>query len=189
MMEASHDSSAAAVRPKSVLELPESSYGQYYASLIHQQNMLQDAIRTSAYHDGIIHNASDFVDKVVLDVGTGSGILAWFAVKAGARKVYAVEASDVADRALTLMQATGLSDRIIIVKGKVEHLRLPDDEKVDIIISEPMGFMLIHERMLESYMIARAMFLKPGGLCFPTSGTLHVAPFTDGGKLCASECG
>lgn len=55
---------------------------------------------------------------VVLDVGTGSGILAYFAVKAGARKVYAVEASDVADRAKILMQAAGLSDRIIVIKCK-----------------------------------------------------------------------
>ena len=146
-------------KPKSVLELPESSYGempralaaqcgrcrlgyarpltlpgQYYASLIHQQNMLQDTVRTAAYHDAIVQNAVDFHDKVVLDVGTGSGILAYFAIKAGARKVYAVEASDVADRAKLLMQAAGLSDRVIVFKCKVEHLVL--EEKVDIIISE-----------------------------------------------------
>ena len=66
-----------------------------------------------------MNNTVDFYDKVVLDVGTGSGILAFFAVKAGARKVYAVEASDVADRARLLMQAAGLSDRIIVMKCKV----------------------------------------------------------------------
>lgn len=60
---------SAEAAPKSVLELPESSYGQYYASLIHQQNMLQDAVRTAAYHDAIVFNASDFLDKVVLDGG------------------------------------------------------------------------------------------------------------------------
>ena len=81
--------------------------------------VLQDAVRTTAYHDAIVSNAVDFYDKVVLDVGTGSGILAYFAVKAGARKVYAVEASDVADRAKILMQATGLSDRIVVIKCKV----------------------------------------------------------------------
>ncbi len=39
--------------------------------------------------------------------------------------------------------------------------------------------MLIHERMLESYIVARKRFLKPGGLMFPTTGTLHASPFTD----------
>lgn len=62
--------------------------------------------------------------------GTGSGILAYFAIKAGARKVYAVEASNVADRARTLIAANGLSDRIIVLKSKVEELTLPGDEKV-----------------------------------------------------------
>lgn len=77
------------------------------------------------------------------------------------------------------MEANGLSDKVIVLKQKVEEVVLPGDEKVDIIISEPMGFMLIHERMLESYMIARQMFLKPGGKMFPTTGTIFAAPFTD----------
>ena len=52
-------------------------------------------------------------------------------------------------------------------------------EKVDIIISEPMGFVLVHERMLESYVAARDRFLKPGGIMMPTTGTIYVAPFSD----------
>ncbi|CAM9570824.1 unnamed protein product, partial [Laminaria digitata] len=72
-------------------------FDQYYAQLTHQQNMLQDSVRVSAYQRAIIENAADFKGKVVLDVGTGSGILAFFAAQAGARKVYAVEASDVGE--------------------------------------------------------------------------------------------
>jgi precorrin-6B methylase 2 len=146
---------------------------------VHQQNMMQDTVRTGAYQAAILSNASDFEGKVVMDVGTGSGILAYFAVKAGARKVYAIEASNVADRAARLLAANGLSDRITVIKSKVEEVVLPEGEKVDVIISEPMGFMLIHERMLESYIIARQMFLKPGGRMFPTTGTIFAAPFTD----------
>ena len=73
--------------------------------LVHQQNMLQDAVRTGTYHDAIINNPFDFKDKVVMDVGTGSGILAFFAANAGARKVYAVEASGMAEhvRRLSLL--------------------------------------------------------------------------------------
>ena len=54
-------------------------------------------------------------------------------------------------------------------------------EKVDVIISEPMGFFLVHERMLESYITARDRFLKPDGLMFPTTGTMFLSVFSDSG--------
>ena len=47
------------------------------------------------------------------------------------------------------------------------------------IVSEPLGFLLVHERMLESFVTARERFLKPGGLMMPSRGTIHFAPFTD----------
>ena len=147
--------------------------------------MLQDLVRTGAYHSAITANASDFRGKVVVDVGTGSGVLAYFAVRAGARHVYALEASDVAQRARKLLQANGLGDRITVLQAKVEEAELP--EPADVILSEPMGFMLIHERMLESYIIARQRFLRPGGLMFPSTGTIHVAPFSDP-ALHAEQC-
>lgn len=50
---------------------------------------------------------------------------------------------------------------------------------MDIIISEPLGFLLVHERMLESFVVARDRFLKPGGLMFPSSGNIIFGPITD----------
>lgn len=70
-----------------------SQYFQFYGYLSQQQNMMQDYIRTSTYQKAIISNPVDFRDKVVLDVGAGSGILSFFAAQSGARKIYAVEAS------------------------------------------------------------------------------------------------
>lgn len=61
--------------------------------------MLQDYIRTSTYQKAVLINTVDFQDKVVLDVGAGSGILSFFSVQAGAKKVYAVEASSMAQHA------------------------------------------------------------------------------------------
>lgn len=61
--------------------------------------MLQDYIRTSTYQKAVLINTVDFQDKVVLDVGAGSGILSFFSVQAGAKKVYAVEASSMASHA------------------------------------------------------------------------------------------
>ncbi|KAK6300809.1 hypothetical protein J4Q44_G00289070 [Coregonus suidteri] len=69
-----------------------------------------------------------------------------------------------------------MGDRVVVIAGKVEEISLP--EQVDIIISEPMGYMLFNERMLESYLHAKK-FLKPNGNMFPTLGDVHLAPFTD----------
>jgi len=162
---------------KTKADAAQSSFFRYYGQLVHQQNMLQDSVRTSTYRDAIMSNAVNFKGKVVLDVGTGSGILAFFAAQAGARRVYAVEASCVAKHARTLVEKNGFSDIITVLEGKVEEVEI--NEKVDVIISEPMGFLLVHERMLESYVAARDRFLKPGGLMFPTCGTMYMAPFTD----------
>lgn len=151
-------------------------YFQFYGCLSQQQNMLQDYLRTATYQKAILLNDVDFRDKVVLDVGCGTGILSFFAVQAGAKKVYAVEASSVAKYAEILVKSNNLSNKITVLSGKIEEVCLP--ENVDVIISQPMGYMLLNERMLESYLHAKN-WLKPKGMMFPTQGDIHLAPFTD----------
>ena len=56
-------------------------YFHYYGQLQHQQNMLQDYIRTGSYYEAIMENKVDFDGKVVMDVGAGSGILSLFAAQ------------------------------------------------------------------------------------------------------------
>jgi len=156
----------------------EEAYFGYYGQLQHQQNMLEDTVRTLAYQQAVFESRAAFDGKVVLDVGAGSGILSFFAAQAGARKVYAVEASAVARNARKLVEANGFENIIEVIEGKIEELALP--EPVDIIISEPMGVFLLHERMIESFMLARDKFAKPQALMFPSVGEMFLAPFTDG---------
>lgn len=134
-------------------------YFQFYGYLSQQQNMMQDYVRTSTYQRAILGNSVDFKDKIILDVGAGSGILSFFAVQAGAKKVYAVEASNMAYHAELLISANNLSNKIIVVAGKIEEIEIP--ELVDCIVSEPMGYMLYNERMLETYLHAKK-WLVPG---------------------------
>ncbi|XP_062560037.1 histone-arginine methyltransferase CARMER isoform X2 [Armigeres subalbatus] len=105
-----------------------------------------------------------------------TGILSFFAVQAGAAKVYAVEASNMAQYAQQLVHSNNLEGKITVIAGKIEEIELP--EMVDVIISEPMGYMLYNERMLETYLHGKK-WLRPEGKMFPSRGDLHVAPFTD----------
>ena len=95
--------------------------------------------------------------KVVLDVGTGSGVLAIWAAMAGARKVYAVEATSMAQHARRLVEQNGQQEVVTVLEGYMEKLELP--EKVDLIISEWMGYFLFREAMLDSVLAAKDKFL------------------------------
>ncbi|KAF1792997.1 S-adenosyl-L-methionine-dependent methyltransferase [Phytophthora cactorum] len=176
---ATEEPDAAKIRDESDDKDEANPFSQYYGMLLHQQNMLQDHVRTGTYERAMLSNPTDFRDKVVLDVGTGSGILAFFAIKAGARKVYAVELSNMAECARELVAANGLSDRITVIKGKMEEVQLP--EQVDVVVSEPMGFFLVHERMLETFVTAGKKWRRPAPSfkMFPSIGTMFMSPFSD----------
>lgn len=76
------------------------------------ENMLQDRVRTHAYRDFVYQNKHIFEDKVVLDVGCGTGILSMFCARAGAKKVIAVDNSDIINKAREIIFKNGL-DQII----------------------------------------------------------------------------
>ncbi|CAJ1891883.1 unnamed protein product [Cylindrotheca closterium] len=164
-----------------------------YAQLYHQKQMLADHNRMAAYHSAILGNSEVFKDKVVMDIGTGSGILACWAAQAGARKVYAIEYTDMAKHARQVMAANGVDNIVTVIQGAVEDITLPIEEDglesddpehpervVDIFISEWMGYFLLRESMLDSLLRARDKFLKPAtGLMFPSHCTMYVAPVQD----------
>jgi protein arginine N-methyltransferase 1 len=154
--------------------------GYYFDSYSHlgiHEEMLRDEVRTEAYRRAIVDNPHLFKDKVVLDVGCGTGILSMFAAKAGAKAVIGVDMSDMVDLAKDVVRTNGLDGVVTLVKGKMEDIRaLPHGiEKVDIIISEWMGYFLLYEGMLDSVLYARDRWLAPGGILLPDRATMRLA--------------
>jgi protein arginine N-methyltransferase 3 len=130
--------------------------------------MIQDKVRTATYANFILTAPDLFRDAIVLDVGCGTGILSLFAARAGAQRVIAVDASQIAKTAEKIVKANGFENVVTVIRGKVEEVSLPDGiEKVDIIISEWMGYALLYESMLDSVLVARDRFLRPGGVMAP----------------------
>jgi protein arginine N-methyltransferase 1 len=169
----SYGASAATRSPRTARAEP-SRPSRLSGYLYHQKDMLQDRGRMDAYRNSILRNAMCFKDKVVLDVGTGSGVLAMWAAMAGAKRVYAVEATSMAQHARRLVQQNGLSSVVTVLEGYMEKQTLP--EKVDVILSEWMGYFLLRESMVDSVIAARDLWLKPGGAMYPSHAVLRMAP-------------
>jgi len=154
-------------------------YFDSYAHFGIHEEMLKDKVRTLSYRNAIYQNQHLFKDKVVLDVGCGTGILSLFAAKAGARLVIGVDMSNIIDQAKIIVKDNHMDNKIILLKGKMEDITLPVD-KVDIIISEWMGYFLLYESMLDTVLVARDKYLKEGGLIFPDKATMYFAAIEDG---------
>nr|CAB91258.1 related to protein arginine N-methyltransferase 3 [Neurospora crassa] len=159
----------------------EGASDYYFESYAHNdihETMLKDTVRTEAYRDFIYQNKDLFAGKVVLDIGCGTGILSMFCAKAGAKQVIAVDRSEIIDKARENIYANGLSDVIVTLKGRIEEVILPV-EKVDIIVSEWMGYCLLYEAMLNSVLWARDKYLAPQGLLVPSHGNMWIAPVSE----------
>ncbi|XP_050422866.1 protein arginine N-methyltransferase 6 [Adelges cooleyi] len=150
------------------------SYFLSYEDLEVHKLMIQDSARTEAYRKAILSNRQVFEGKTVLDVGAGTGLLSIFCAQAGASKVYAVEASNTSELARKVIEENHFSDIIDVVNSKVENLTLP--YQVNVIVSEWMGFYLLHESMLDSVLYARDTFLRPDGCMFPSHCALYASP-------------
>ncbi|XAR53173.1 Histone-arginine N-methyltransferase [Bertholletia excelsa] len=160
------------------------AYFHSYSHVGIHEEMIKDRIRTETYRAAIMQHQSYIAGKVVVDVGCGTGILSIFCAQAGAKRVYAVDASNIAVQANEVVKANNLSGTVIVLHGRIEDVEI--NEQVDVIISEWMGYMLLYESMLGSIITARDRWLKPGGLILPSNATLYMAPVTHPDRYSAS---
>ena len=100
-------------------------------------------------------------------------------MKAGAKHVIGVDFSTIIEKAKEIVAVNGMSDKITLLQGKMEEVELPFP-KVDIIISEWMGYFLLYESMLDTVLWARDRYLNKNGLIFPDKATIFMAGIEDG---------
>ena len=107
-----------------------------------------------------------------------------FAARAGAKHVIGVDMSSIINKAKLIVERNGLSSKITLLQGKMEEVEMPQhvmlDGKVDIIISEWMGYFLLYESMLDTVLYARDRYLRQDGKIFPDRATIYVAAIEDG---------
>lgn len=142
-----------------------------FAGLSEHEEMLSDSVRVNTYHEAIHRNVQP--GDVVLDLGTGTGLLALMASRAGAAKVYAVEHSDFIEVAREIA-AWNHVENIEFVQANSREFTPP--EPVDVVLHEQMGDELFNENMLENILDLRARVLAPGGRILPGKFRLFVEP-------------
>lgn len=138
-------------------------------------SMLRDRARNDAYARAIALAAPG---RVVLDIGTGSGLLAMMAARAGAAHVYACEANPViAETAREIVAANGLQDTVTVI---AEHSSKLDrhhdlDGGADLVISEIFSDNLLGESVIPALDHALGRLCAPDALVLPPAATIRVA--------------
>ncbi|MGH9602341.1 MAG: 50S ribosomal protein L11 methyltransferase, partial [Terriglobales bacterium] len=123
---------------------------------------------------------------VVADRGTGTGVLAIGAAQAGARRVFAVEASGIGRLAEKMFRANGVEDRIELLAGWSTRLTLP--EPADVLVTEMIGDDPLGEQALELVLDARKRWLKPGARLIPSRLRVLALPLTVSDELIRGHC-
>jgi len=135
------------------------------------RHYLGDTLRVSTFERAVA--ATVRPGDVVVDLGTGAGLLAFLACRAGARRVYAIELSGMVEIARELAVLNGFADRVTFLHQHSQEVELP--EPADVLVADLVGGMGFEAGLFPTYHDARR-FLKPGARTVPRTLTLAAAP-------------
>ncbi|HEV7921807.1 MAG TPA: 50S ribosomal protein L11 methyltransferase [Thermoanaerobaculia bacterium] len=138
----------------------------------YHRRLIADEPRTIAFRDAI--RSAVTPESVVLDLGSGSGILSFFACEAGARRVFAIDDGHMADAVALLARHLGFADRLQVFHAHSLKVELP--ERATVLVTETLGAFGLDEQILSSVIDARARLLRPDATIIPRDLTMIVAP-------------
>ncbi|CAO3446251.1 tetratricopeptide repeat protein [Azospirillum largimobile] len=152
--------------------------------------MLADQARNAAYQRAI--DSAVKPGMIVLEIGTGAGLLALMAARAGAAHVYSCELSrPLAELARGIVSDNGLSDRITIINKRSSELRVGIDlpEPADLLISEILDAGLLGEGAAASVAKAARALVKPNAVILPRGAVIKAMPIECPGLRSANPVG
>lgn len=137
--------------------------------------MMNDRLRNEAYEAAIRRAVTP--NSLVLDIGTGAGLLSMMAARAGARQVVTCEmTAPVAAKAKQIIARNALQDRITVHNKRSNDLIVGTDlpERADVLVSEIFDSDLLSEGVLPSLEDAHARLIKPGAKIIPQAASAMV---------------
>lgn len=134
--------------------------------------MVADRERMDAYAAALERTVRP--GNVVLDIGTGTGLMALVACRLGARRVYAVEPGDAIHLARQVAHENGMAGRIRFIQGVSTEIELP--ERADVVVSDLRGVLPLFQHHVPAIVDARERLMAPGGVLVPRRDILHAAP-------------
>jgi SAM-dependent methyltransferase len=138
--------------------------------------IVRDEARNEAYEAALKRAIG--AETTVLEIGTGTGLLAMMAARAGAKSVVTCEMNRaVADAATEIVALNGYSERVRVVAKRSTDLDVDGDlgGAADLLVSEIVSNDLLRESALPVMEDAVRRLLKPGGRMIPSSGTIRIA--------------
>ena len=142
-----------------------------FSDLYQHDKMLADSVRNDAYYRAIAKYVNE--GDVVIDLGTGTGVLSFLAASKNPKKVYAIDHSNIIEKARFIAERNNIQ-KIQFIKINSWNFNLPD--KVDVILHEQIGEYLFEENMVSNLINLRDRLLKTGGRILPNRFELFIEP-------------